>query len=452
VCDGIDNDCDGDVDEGLVTRTYYADTDSDGYGDSSDSVTDCSVPSGYVIDDTDCDDTDEFVNPGETEVCNGIDDNCDGNIDEGLFADYYIDVDGDGFGDSGTSVNECEAPSGYVLDDTDCDDDDDTVHPGATELCDSIDNDCDGTIDEGTTTYDWYADTDGDGFGDAGDTTTSCSSVSGYVLDDTDCDDTDEFVNPDATEVCNGYDDDCDTLIDEGVETTYYIDADADGYGDSGTSVDDCTAPSGYVTDDTDCDDDDDTVNPGETEVCNDVDDDCDGSIDEGLTTTTWYADSDSDGYGDASTSTDDCAAPSGYVADDTDCDDTDDAVNPGETEICNGIDDDCNSKIDDGVSNEYYADTDADGYGDVDDVVYDCTEPSGYVTDYTSTQAPTRRATASTTTATAASTRTPPTPAPGTRTLTATTSATPATRSPTARPPRATSPTTPTATTPTTW
>ncbi|MBD0837059.1 putative metal-binding motif-containing protein, partial [Aestuariibaculum suncheonense] len=85
---------------------------------------------------------------------------CDGEIDEGVKNTYYADNDGDGYGDAGSSMPACSAPEGYVSDNTDCDDTNITVYPGAEELCDGLDNDCDGEIDEGVkNTY--YADNDG---------------------------------------------------------------------------------------------------------------------------------------------------------------------------------------------------------------------------------------------------------------------------------------------------
>ncbi len=79
-CDNLDNDCDGDVDEGL-TATFYRDFDGDGYGDSSSTTDACTQPSGYVSNPQDCNDTNSSINPDATEICNGIDDNCDGNVD-----------------------------------------------------------------------------------------------------------------------------------------------------------------------------------------------------------------------------------------------------------------------------------------------------------------------------------------------------------------------------------
>ena len=140
-CDDVDNDgvCD-DVDnctdtsacnyDGSVSNvvcvfgtTWYADTDSDGYGDSSTSQVACSAPSGYVSNSTDCDDSDDTINPGAAEACDGVDNDCDTDVDEGVQTTFYLDADGDGLGDSSDSQDACSAPSGYVADATDlCDD------------------------------------------------------------------------------------------------------------------------------------------------------------------------------------------------------------------------------------------------------------------------------------------------------------------------------------------
>ena len=108
-----------------------------------------------------------------TEICNGIDDDCDAQIDEGF------DADADGF----TSCNG------------DCDDNNNAVYPGAVDIDDNIDNDCDGLIDEN-------ADSDGDG----------------YTPEEGDCNDSNPNIYPGATEICNELDDDCDTLIDEDLD------------------------------------------------------------------------------------------------------------------------------------------------------------------------------------------------------------------------------------------
>jgi len=168
------------------------------------------------------------------------------------------------------------APSAAV----DCQDSDSTVHPGAAEVCNGQDDDCDEQIDEDAgDTY--YQDTDGDGFGVSSNTVTACEAPAGFASLDGDCDDRHGSINPGAGETCNGLDDDCDGQIDEDGGETYYRDADGDGYGGSNNTVQGCSAPSGYVSDATDCDDQVGYVHPAAQELCNGVDDDCDLRIDE---------------------------------------------------------------------------------------------------------------------------------------------------------------------------
>jgi hypothetical protein len=135
--------------------------------------------------------------------------------------------------------------------------------------------------------------------------------------------------------------------------TYAWYDAANDDHGTPGAANYDCPSTGdndgdGYPST-TDCDDTDATVYPGATETCNSVDDDCDTVVDEGAGTD-WYADADGDTYGDAGTSASQCTAPTGYVASSTDCDDAAVAVNPGATETCNSVDDDCDGTVDDGV------------------------------------------------------------------------------------------------------
>ena len=381
VCDGIDNDCDGEIDEDGDIR-WYADDDGDGYGDEDTSVIACDAPSGYIADDSDCDDSDSSIYPGATEVCDGIDNDCDGEIDEAGGTLWYIDADGDGYGDVTERVRACTAPSGYVEDHSDCDDTDDSVYPGAPEICDGIDNDCDGDIDEdGDST--WYRDTDGDGFGDPGLSFVACEPPDSYVADSTDCDDSDASINPDAEEVCDGIDNDCDGDIDEDGGSGWYADTDGDGHGDEDERVTACDAPSGYVAIDDDCDDGDATVYPGAPEICDEKDNDCDGTIDEGASET-WYADADSDGYGDEDSTISACDPPTGYIGDDTDCDDGDATVYPGAPEVCDEKDNDCDGAIDEGVTEEFYVDSDGDGFGDPDATIEACDISEGAVTDDT--------------------------------------------------------------------
>lgn len=214
ICDGKDNNCNNLTDEGLLT-TYYADTDNDTFGDPNNSIDACTLPNGYVTNDNDCDDNDGNNFPGNTEVCDGQDNNCNGMIDENGLTTFYADLDNDNYGDPNVSIDACFAPLGFVLDNSDCDDNDSNNFPGNTEVCDGQDNNCDGMIDEGVlNTY--YADTDNDGFGDPTNSTEACSAPANFVSDNTDCDDSDSNNYPGNTEVCDGFDNNCDGIIDEG--------------------------------------------------------------------------------------------------------------------------------------------------------------------------------------------------------------------------------------------
>jgi len=275
-CDGLDNDCDDEVDEDLAFVIYYADDDGDGFGDADDWVEDCIQPSGTVEGSDDCDDDEADINPDADEYCDGIDNDCDDEVDEDDAVDastWYVDADGDGYGDEADAgTTTCASPSGYMDDNTDCDDGDAAVNPGADEICDAddTDEDCDGSADdedsdttaESKTT--WYPDDDSDGFGDATDAGAAlCEQPSGELEDNTDCDDGDASIHPGADEYCNGDDDDCDGSADEGTPVdadTWYADSDGDGYGDPGSSTQACTQPTGYVDNDEDCDDDDASV------------------------------------------------------------------------------------------------------------------------------------------------------------------------------------------------
>ena len=371
-CDGVDNDCDGDIDED-VQETFWADGDGDGYGDPDSVIETCEEVSGYVANSDDCDDTSSISYPLADEICDELDNDCDGTVDEGVTDTYYADVDGDTYGVSDMTTEACDLPTGYSDIPGDCDDAVAAINPDALEECDTVDNDCDGTIDEDDAidALTWYRDNDTDGYGESTLSTLSCTQPPGYVADATDCDDGDAAQYPGADEYCNTEDDDCDGTIDEDDSLdvlTWYADSDSDTYGDASSSDIDCNQPLGYVADATDCDDGDAAQYPGADEYCNTEDDDCDGTIDEddSLDVLTWYADSDSDTYGDASSSDIDCNQPSGYVADATDCDDGDAAQYPGADEYCNTEDDDCDGDIDEeAVDGDWYAtDDDSDGFG----------------------------------------------------------------------------------------
>jgi hypothetical protein len=162
----------------------------------------------------DCDDQDPAVHPGAEERCDGVDQDCDGAVDEDAVdaLAWYADGDGDGWGDDASEAWACAAPEGAVERGGDCDDDADSVHPGADEHCDGEDEDCDGDIDEDAVDATlWYPDSDGDGWGDDDQATAACEATSGAVSTAGDCDDDAVEVHPGASEHCgDGVDQDCD--------------------------------------------------------------------------------------------------------------------------------------------------------------------------------------------------------------------------------------------------
>ncbi|MCK6522492.1 hypothetical protein L6R49_13755 [Myxococcota bacterium] len=382
----------------------------------------------------DCDDNNAAVSPDAEELCDGVDNDCDGSVDEEVGTAWYADADADGYGDPGAETIACEAPEGAVAvggdcDDADpaynpgapetdcadpndyncdgsvgyndadgdgfaaceeCDDGDAAVNPSAAEVCDERDNNCDGSTDEGVTTT-FYQDRDADGYGDDDFAAAACEAPEGYALVGGDCDDDDLGVNPGAQEVCSGLDEDCDGLIDDeddsldlGTATTTYTDTDGDGYGDADGATLSCDAPPGNVDNRDDCDDGDAEVSPAGTELCDGLDNNCDGAVDEGSAAdaSTWYADADADGYGDPSATSVACDQPTGSVGDAKDCDDADAAVNPAAAEICDGDDNNCDGVTDSDAIDlkTYYADADADGYGDKSVTSKACSRPSGTI------------------------------------------------------------------------
>ncbi len=393
---GLDEDCDGAIDEddlGLDGRpeaegilVVHPDRDGDGYGDDNPSqgAYACEILPGFTLDASDCDDTTRDAHPGLVEIpYDGLDNDCDPSTpDDDLDGDGYgvgqndcndvpgsgehvnpaqqegligngIDDDCDGRVDNGTNLYDDDG-DGFTEEGGDCNDGAATVHPGARELENTVDDNCDGRIDDNTRRYD--------------------DDFDGFTEGQGDCNDGDASVNPDMPEIMdNGIDDDCDDSVDGGV-----YDGDFDGYTTVGGDCDDTDpdtypyAPELYDSADNDCDGDIDegtigwdddgdgytellgdcndadiTVNPGQTERPNGIDDNCDGVIDEGSTN----SDDDGDGYAEA----------------EGDCDDTDPNRYPGAEELDNGLDDDC-----DGIGDIEILDMDEDGYsvaaGDCDD------------------------------------------------------------------------------------
>ena len=385
ICDEEDNNCDGQIDEGIGT-IFYVDADGDGFG--AEAIEACDLRIGLAAIDGDCDDSNSTIAPSAQEICDEVDNDCDQQIDEGVTQTFYLDSDEDGYGASDQPADSCFAPEGYVDNQEDCNDVDSLIYPGAIELCDTEDNDCDGDIDEegSTNIITWYGDFDGDGFGDANNSTESCSQPSNYVLDNTDCNDSNNEVAPNQSEVCNnGKDDNCDGQEDElGAVNglTFYSDTDGDGFGDIDSSIEACSQPTGYVSDSTDCNDNDEDVYVGATEICDNKDNDCNSTIDDGAGSI-FYLDSDNDGFGDPASSEQSCSQPTGYVSDATDCDDSTATIAPNVDETCDGIDNNCDGSIDGADSIDeslWYLDFDEDGYGDVTNAISACDAPSGYV------------------------------------------------------------------------
>ena len=237
VCDGQDNDCDGQVDEDLAQAP-------------------CNVTNEYGT----CKGTAACVDgaPGPcsaktpaAETCNGLDDNCNGQADE-AGADkctvYYVDGDNDGYGETGNPLCLC-APTGKFTAQIagDCDDDWAGINPGASEDCfTAYDDNCNGTANDeaavGCSTY--YYDGDNDGFGTAALSKCYCMKEGSYkVFSSGDCDDSNEAVYPGASEGCDGLDNNCSGETDEG-----FPDSDVDGTKDC---VDNCP---GVVLDKEVCD------------------------------------------------------------------------------------------------------------------------------------------------------------------------------------------------------
>jgi len=307
--DGIDNNCANGLDDEVVT-TWLHDEDEDGYlGEMPPFLEQCERPGDHWYQpgegpDGDCGPNDPGVYPGAAEICDGVDNNCIDGTDDEVVATWLHDVDEDGYlGEKPPFLEQCVRPGDHwylpgEVPDGDCGPDEATIYPGAAEICDGWDNDCNGAIDEnGDTPYE--LDGDGDGYlGDDPDTVLACSldEDEGWhpvgELPDGDCDDGDRDVHPDAAEVCNRIDDDCDGFVDDAPSAddpsavAAYPDNDLDGFGSADAVPrwicvdDDGELPRDMSTDATDCNDTLYGVNPAATEVVgNEVDEDCDGYL-----------------------------------------------------------------------------------------------------------------------------------------------------------------------------
>lgn len=283
---GDDRNCDGDPDRNAIDADPWAyDGDLDGYGGMDSEALFCSSPGGGWLFGPagDCDDDNSTVHPGQPDACDGEDENCSGSEDDAPgWQIWYIDADMDGHGNPNQGMGSCLPVPGRVPLGDDCVDGNAGIYPTATELCDVLDNDCDGVVDNGEPQVPWYRDRDTDGFGDAADTRISyCPPGNGYVLVDGDCEDQDDTVRPDAIEVCDEVDNDCDGNVDLDDDSltdavSGYEDFDQDGYG-TGPLLETCDG-TGLAPVDGDCADGLANKNPGEIEVeGNDVDEDCDG-------------------------------------------------------------------------------------------------------------------------------------------------------------------------------
>jgi len=343
VCDGFDNNCDGEVDEGL-TILGFVDGDRDRFG-AGPEVPFCPGTPGYAVQDGDCNDDERMVNPGLNELCSdGVDNNCDDKVDDGFVpSTWYRDVDGDGFGNVLGGVEmSCEIVPGYALYGNDCSDGDPLSFPGADERCDGLDNDCNGSADH-IVGPDNLEDDDGDGAPDF---------LCGLFYSD--CNDNAALVYPGAPELCDNVDNDCNGVIDGLVdEAQWYVDNDGDGYGDDRQApIVSCELMLDRVQRGGDCDDGKADVHENQLDGCNmtaDQDDDCDGLIDEDAIVAAFYFDPDNDGYG-AGPALLACAPPEDYTDRAGDCEEGNPARYPGADESCSapdGIDNDCDLLVD---------------------------------------------------------------------------------------------------------
>jgi hypothetical protein len=252
--------------------TFFRDEDGDGYGQAAFSLARCEQPPGYVLDGSDCNDTDSGIHPGAIEIdSDGIDQDCDGYDGR----TWFRDADQDGYGTSNFTKRGNTPPSGYISQGGDCNDTNRNIHPGAMEIPNNgTDEDCDGK-DAGI----WFKDLDKDGYGNPLFRYIGNLSPAGYIADSNDCNDSNRNIHPGAKEIAgNGIDEDCD-----GIDAVrQYRDKDDDGFGNPDFWMEDDVLIPGHVVNAFDCNDENPKINPVADELCDGLDNNCDDFIDEG--------------------------------------------------------------------------------------------------------------------------------------------------------------------------
>jgi alpha-tubulin suppressor-like RCC1 family protein len=321
---------------------------------------------------------------------------------------WYLDHDTDNFGDPGSAMQACEQPRGYVADDSDCDDTRADVNPREAEVCNGVDDNCDKRVDEDLLVQ-RYPDADHDEHGEkSAGLVLACPGQVGYSTSHDDCDDTHKDTYPDAAELCDGRDNDCNGKIDDNVRIlSWYTDHDGDGFGDPQSSmvVQSCKRPGDkFAPSKDDCDDTNPVVHPKAPEVCDGLDNDCNAATGDG-TQETWY---DNPGVTCDASNDDDLCREDTYVC--VSGQKTCETKNASLTEsLCNNHDDDCDGQIDEGVTQtcsfgcgdvvqtcganghwnacsapamlRVYVDMDGDGHGDPTKPSSQCTLTTGYAT-----------------------------------------------------------------------